>query len=252
MHTVSMPTATASSAGHAGPSTTQGGRGRRVIDAPMRAFHWLFALSFVGAYVTAETERWRLVHAVLGYTLAGLLVARLVYGFVGPRQARWSVLWGKLAPTGRWLVTLWREPQSAPWRQGQNLLMAWAVLGLLLIAVPVTASGYALFNDLGGEWLEDLHELAGNALLALVIGHLALIAALSLLRGQNQARPMLTGRTPGAGPDLVKQNRGWLAVALLVAVLAYWTWEWQNAPAPSSTAWAQGRGDNHGENGDDD
>ena len=32
---------------------------RRVIDAPTRMFHWLFALTFIGAYVTAESEHWR-------------------------------------------------------------------------------------------------------------------------------------------------------------------------------------------------
>ena len=30
---------------------------RRVVDAPTRMFHWLFALSFVGAYLSADGER---------------------------------------------------------------------------------------------------------------------------------------------------------------------------------------------------
>ena len=50
-------------------------RQRRVLiwDAPVRVFHWLMVLSFAGAYITAESERWRLVHVSLGYTLAGLV-----------------------------------------------------------------------------------------------------------------------------------------------------------------------------------
>ncbi|MDP2988857.1 cytochrome b/b6 domain-containing protein, partial [Hydrogenophaga sp.] len=60
---------------------------RLVIDAPTRMFHWLFALSFVGAYITADGERWRLLHVTLGYTLAGLLAFRVLYGLFGPRQA---------------------------------------------------------------------------------------------------------------------------------------------------------------------
>ena len=47
------------------PMTPQG-LGRLVTDAPMRMFHWLFALSFVGAYISADSEHWRLVHVVLG------------------------------------------------------------------------------------------------------------------------------------------------------------------------------------------
>lgn len=34
----------------------------RVWDAPVRVFHWLLALSFAGAWLTAESARWRLVH----------------------------------------------------------------------------------------------------------------------------------------------------------------------------------------------
>ena len=47
---------------------------------PPRMLHWLMALSFTGAYITADGERWRLVHVTLGYTLAGLLVARVLWG----------------------------------------------------------------------------------------------------------------------------------------------------------------------------
>ena len=100
--------------------------------------------------------------------------------------------------------------------------------------VPLTLTGYASDHSwgdfLGGDWVNELHDWFGEAMLAIVLLHLALIAGLSLLRRKNQALPMLTGRTPGAGPDLVKKNRRWLAAALLLAVLAYGAWEWQQSP----------------------
>jgi cytochrome b len=205
---------------------------RRVVDAPTRAFHWLFALCFVGAYATADGERWRMLHVTLGYTMLGLLAFRVLYGLVGPRQARLSLMWRKLAGLGPWLRSL-REGVSGGavnWRQGQNLLMSLAVVSMLGLVVPLGLSGYATFNELGGEWLEELHETLGNALLVLVLAHLALIAGLSVLRRKNQALPMLTGRVQGAGPDLVRRNHAWLAGLLLVAVLGYWSWEWQQSP----------------------
>ena len=120
------------------------------------------------------------------------------------------------------------------WRQGQNLLMALAVAALLALVVPLTLSGYATYNDwgdaLGGDWLEELHELFGNAFLIVVLAHLALIALLSVLRRQNQALPMLTGRLPGSGPSPVRHNRSWLAGLLLLAVLAFGAWQWQDSP----------------------
>ncbi|MDP2817228.1 MAG: cytochrome b/b6 domain-containing protein [Polaromonas sp.] len=210
--------------------------GRRVIDAPTRMFHWLFALSFLGAYLTADGESWRLLHVTLGYTLAGLLVFRVLYGLLGPRQAGLGLMWRKLAGAPAWLRSLTQSRSLADinWRQGQNLLMALAVVALLLMVLPLTLSGYATYNDwgdfLGGDWLEEVHEFFGEAFLFVVLAHLALIAGLSLLRRKNQALPMLTGRIAGKGPDLVQKNRVWLAALLLLAVLAYGGWEWQQSP----------------------
>ena len=44
-----------------------------VWDAPVRVFHWLLALSFAGAYLSAEADGWRWLHISLGYTVAALL-----------------------------------------------------------------------------------------------------------------------------------------------------------------------------------
>lgn len=78
--------------------------------------------------------------------------------------------------------------------------------------------------------LEEAHELFGNVFLMLVLAHVALIAAISILRRQNQALPMFTGRVRGKGPDLVRHNRTWLAGLLLLAVVALGAWQWQDSP----------------------
>lgn len=209
---------------------------RLVIDAPTRMFHWLFALSFVGAYLTADGEHFRLLHVTLGYTMAGLLVFRVFYGLFGPRQAGLGVLWRKITGLPAWLRSLRTAPSLAALtgRQAQNLLMALAVVALLAMVVPLTLSGYATYNEwgdfLGGDWLEEVHEFFGEVFLFVVLAHLALILLLSLLRRKNQAAPMFTGRVEGTGPNLVDNNRVWLACLLLLAVLAYGAWEWQQSP----------------------
>jgi cytochrome b len=237
--------------------------GRFVTDAPTRMFHWLFALSFVGAYLSAEGERWRALHVTLGYTMAGLLAFRLLYGLFGPRQASIGMLRRKLGGAPDWLRALTRGGlrSSIHWRHGQNLLMALAVAALLVLVVPLTLSGYATYNDwgvafggvLGGEVFAEVHEFFGNAVLAAVLGHLALVAGLSALRRRNLARPMITGRVDGTGPDLVRHKRSWLAALLLVAVLAFVAWDWRQAPnglMPAS-AWTGNALDRH-RHGDDD
>ena len=214
------------------------GKGRRVTDAPTRMFHWLFALSFAGAYITAESEHWRLLHVTLGYSMALLLVFRVLYGLFGPRQVRLSALWGKLQGGGRWMRTHLREPWlllSDAGRGGQNFLMALAIAALLTLTVPLVLSGYGTYNE-WGEWLEELHEFFGNAFLAVVLAHLGLIATLSLLRRTNLVRPMWSGTMAGSGPDLVTRPRRWLAALLLLAVLGFGLTYWQQAGPEAAAA----------------
>lgn len=223
----------------AAPSVAAPAPSRRVVDAPMRMFHWLLTLSFTGAYLSADGERWRLLHVTLGYVMFGLLLCRLVYGLIGPRQARWTVLWAKLQ-SGRhsgieWLrgvarVRGWADVQHLPWRQVQNGLMALALALLLGGIVPLTLTGYATFHEWGGDWLGELHEGVGEAYLLLVLAHLGGLLGLSVWRRSNLARPMLTGRIAGRGPDLATHNHTAWAVVLLLAVIAYIAWEWTQAP----------------------
>ena len=226
-------------AGHGTATTAPPARTRRVVDAPVRMFHALFALSFLGAYLTAESERWRALHVTLGYTLAGLLAFRVVYGLIGPRPAGLALLWRKLGGARAWWGSMRaglaeRRLGTLPWRQGQNLLMALAVFSLIVLALPLTLSGIAGYNEWGGsraaDALEELHEFFGNAMLAVVLVHVSLVALLSVLRRRNMALPMLTGRVVGAGPDLVPRPRAGLAALVLGAVLAFGAWQWQSTP----------------------
>ena len=216
---------------------------RRVVDAPTRMLHWLMALSFLGAYLTADGERWRLVHVTLGYTLAGLIATRVLWGLWGPRQVRLSALWRRLQGLPAWARTLAaaRRPQAlqASWRTGQSLLMALAVALILALVAPLTLSGYAVWDEWGGEWLEEVHEFFGNALLFVALAHIGLIALLSALRRKNQALPMLTGRIPGTGSDVAKHNHGFLAALVLAGVLAFWGWQWHSAPQAADQGAAQ-------------
>lgn len=200
-------------------------RGRLTIDAPIRAFHWLFALSFAGAWLTAESERWRDVHVTLGYAFGGLLLFRLVYGLVGPRQARLSGLWRRASGLGDWLrAALAGQPGLTRF---VTLGMGAAMLLLLLVAAPLVLSGYAGHVDWLGmeDALEEVHEFFANSAMALVLTHVALIGLLSVIRRRNIAQPMLTGRATGPGPDLVKANRTWLALLVVTAFLGFVAWQ---------------------------
>ena len=234
---------TTSSFHPARPATALPVRSRLVVDTATRLVHALIACSFIGAYLTAESERWRALHVSLGYTLAGLLVWRLLDGFFGPPQTRLGPRWRQLGQVPAWFrgaCTNFRHGHAArvDLRRGFNLMMVVVTSSLLALIVPLTLSGQATYGEwFGGEVFEELHESFGNAMLAAVVLHLSMIAGSSLLQRKNQALPMISGRIQGAGPDLVKHPRRVLAAAILVATLGFLAWQWQASPGgllPSS------------------
>lgn len=176
----------------AGSASKAPAASRRVIDWLTRLAHWVLAFSFTGAFITAEMERLRQVHVVLGYTVVGVVLVRVLWGLVGPRPARLGV-WGRKLLMG---PTLWAQLREGkfPLAPAQTLLQAFATLSLLVLALLATASGYATYESLAGEWVEDVHEAMANAMLAVVLAHVVLVGVASVLRRQNQALTMVTGK----------------------------------------------------------
>jgi len=162
-----------------------------VWDLAVRAFHWLLALSFLGAFLTAESERYRDVHVALGYAMLGLVAFRLVWGLVGTRYARfWSFAFGPRSVLTYVKSLFTRSPQHY---LGHNPAGSWAIYALLASSLLAGASGYAVYEDIGGHWMEEMHETFANLLLAVVAVHLAGVVASSLLHRENLVRSMLTG-----------------------------------------------------------
>ena len=204
-----------------------------VWDAPVRVFHWLMVLSFAGAYLTAESERWRLVHVTLGYTMVGLVAFRVLWGFVGTRHARFaSFVRGPVAVVGylRGLAS-GRAEQGA----GHNPAGALAIIALLGMTVVVTVAGWATYNDVGGSWLEELHEGAANVMLAIVGVHVAGVLLGSWLHRDNLIGAMVTGRKLARPEDAVRSAWRSVAVLMLAAVLGFWWTQW-NSGAPTGAA----------------
>ncbi len=171
----------------------------KVWDVLTRVFHWSFAASFAGAWLTSESERFRDVHVVLGYGMLGLIGFRLLWGFVGPANARFSNFVRGPAAVARYLRSLLStRPEH---HVGHNPAGAVAIVLLLGLGLATIAAGWATYNDLGGDWLEESHEFLAGAMLAVVGVHVAGVIVSSWLHGENLVAAMLTGRkkAPGGG-----------------------------------------------------
>jgi cytochrome b len=154
-----------------------------------RSFHLLFALSFAGAWLTAESERGRLWHVYFGYAMAALLMGRLLLGVVGPRALGLGVLARRVGAVPGWLHGVaegWRAGSltQVAWRQGLYLALGVAVAALLAVAAPLLLSGWAVYEEwvpaVAEHALAELHEGLGEFALALVVIHVALVLAVRL------------------------------------------------------------------------
>ena len=228
----------------------------KVWDVPTRVFHWLLAASFTGAWLTAESERWRDVHVMLGYTLAGLIAFRVIWGMIGTKYARFSSF---LFSPGRVLRYVTSLVRGAPEHHvGHNPAGAIAIFLLLGLGALSAASGFATYQEWGGEWLEELHEGAATAMLAVVVIHLFGVALSSLMHRENLVRAMITGKKLGRTDEGITRAWSVLGVALLVAVIGFWTLDRTilrdagGGPAVSVTSTAAGSDRHHGDGDDDD
>lgn len=186
-----------------------------VWDLPTRVFHWLLAASFLGAFLSAESERYRDIHVLLGYTVLGLVVFRLVWGVIGTRYARFSSF--PVAPrrTVAYLKSLFTgSPQH---HVGHNPAGSLAIYALLALAALVGVTGYAAYNEIGGERLAELHEGASNAMLGLVAIHIGAVLVSSLVHRENLIRAMLSGYKVGRPGDGIRSKHRFVAAALLLA-----------------------------------
>lgn len=211
------------------------GRARTLVwDAPVRVFHWLLVLSFVTAYLTSESERWQLVHITAGYTMIGLVAFRVIWGLVGTRHARFTdFVRGPRAVFGYLKSLVSGRPEH---HAGHNPAGALAIVGLLALAVGTTASGWATYNELGGEWLEEAHEVLANGMLALVLVHVAAVFLSSWMHHENLVGAMIHGRKPVPPQEGIRSAWRSVAALMLVAVLGFWWLQWQSAPVGDGIA----------------
>jgi len=191
-----------------------------VWDRLVRGFHWSLVLVFLVAYVT-EDETMAL-HVWAGYAAGGLVLLRIVWGFVGPQHARFSdFVCGPIkalrylldliafrarrhighSPAGGVMVLLLMAGVLATVWSGLELYAAEKGKGPLAAAPPVIAAP-ALADDDGrerrgrdgDEFWEEAHEALANLTALAVILHIGGVFLASVAHRENLVRSMITGR----------------------------------------------------------
>jgi cytochrome b len=190
-----------------------------VWDVPTRVFHWLLVASFTVAFLTAESERTRDIHVVFGYILLGLLAFRLLWGFIGTRYARFgSFLFGPGEVVAYLRSLVKRKPAH---HVGHNPAGSVAIWLLLILGFTSAVSGVMVYQEVGGDVLEELHDVVSYAMLVVVAVHVLGVLVSSMMHRENLVRSMITGYKSDGQNEGIKRSYAWLGVIMLLAVVAF-------------------------------
>ncbi|GAA0800683.1 cytochrome b/b6 domain-containing protein [Psychrobacter piscatorii] len=173
-------------------SNTPKTRQVRVWDILVRVTHWT-----VAAGITANllfTEEGSELHQYVGYTVVGLVVIRLLWGFVGTRYARFSDFFPTPSRIKNHLSDL-SIRRTDEQHLGHNPLAAIMMFALWAVIIGLGISGYLMEAKIFGskDILEEIHGILANSLYLLVPLHIISAIAMSYWERQNLIKSMITG-----------------------------------------------------------
>jgi len=212
---------------------------RLIWDLPLRVFHWLLVLSITGSYITAQLGfNWTQVHFYLGYFTLGLIAFRIIWGFVGPRHARFSSFLRGPSQFIAYLRTLPKRDSTPV--VGHNPGGGWWVVVMLAMVGAQAVSGLfitddiawsgpynaAVSSDVAGK-MGWFHELNFNVLIWVVALHVLAITFYWIYKRQNLLVPMFSGRKVSdliPAHEALPSSQLWkaLIIAVLCAGAVYW------------------------------
>jgi len=167
----------------------------KVWDPLVRICHWGVAAGVAASWWTSGMwsgqQRW---HERVGYTIAALIAARLVWGLVGSRHAR---LTDFVVGPRRTLAYARRMLAGTEERhRGHNPLGGWMALALWAATAGTCLTGWLFTTDafFGIEWVETTHKTLAWTVVFLVPLHVAGVVFTSLRHRDNLVAAMLDGR----------------------------------------------------------
>lgn len=208
----------------------------RVWDLPTRVFHWTLSACIAGSLVTIQlggnAVGW---HFRFGYAILALLLFRLVWGFVGPRHARFTSF--PPDPVAAWRQLTGARPHTGAGHSPLGALSVYAML--LAVAIQVSTGLFAsdailwdgplknLVSNDTSDLLTRAHKLNRVALIGLVALHLAAIIVHRLRGKRGLVTAMITGDAhvdddPAPSRDDLRARAGALLLAMACAGLAAW------------------------------
>jgi len=185
-------------------------------------------------------------HFYLGYWTMGLLVFRILWGFFGPRHARFSSFLRRPAAVWLYLKGMFNRGNMAS--IGHNPVGGLMVIVMILLVAVQVATGLfttddviwagpykASVSDSTAALLSTLHNINFNIMLVAIGLHLAAILFYALYQRQNLVIAMLHGHKPATlVPAHEAISSSQLLKALVLSLVASGFVYWLLAHAPQA------------------
>lgn len=152
-----------------------------IWSLPTRIFHWLLVIGLVTAYILGEEEGLLNMHTAVGYSVGILIIFRIIWGIAGPKYSRFRDFPVGLKAFKSFITDM---NQSKSKSAGHNPAASVVMLGILLMCLMIVISGALLLASQGQGFfsslrvgltedsLKEIHEIAVNVIIGLVILHL--------------------------------------------------------------------------------
>lgn len=177
----------------------------RVWDVPTRLFHWLLVGLVIFSFVTGKIGLTAMkYHEWSGFAILVLVGFRLVWGFVGGQQSRFSTFVKGPATVIHHAASLLSKASRR--HIGHNPLGGWSIMAMLISLLIQAGTGlfanddiitegplYHLISKQTSDWLTGIHHLNQKILLALVVVHIGAVIFYLIVKRDNLIKPMITG-----------------------------------------------------------
>lgn len=162
-----------------------------VWDRFVRFFHWALVGCVTTNYFLIDDGK--TLHQWIGYFALTLVLARIVWGFIGSRHARFVDFF----PTPRRIMRHVSELKSGHHEPttGHNPLGGLMMLALIATVLMLGATGWMQTLDTfwGDQWLQDVHRIIGNVLIGLATLHAMAALVMGRLERTRLVKAMVTG-----------------------------------------------------------
>jgi cytochrome b len=199
----------------------------KVWDPLVRIFHWSLVIFFTIAFLTGDEDS--SLHIYAGYAVIGLVLFRILWGFVGTEHARFNDF---IFGPSKVITYLKNMASSSPQHYiGHNPAGGYMVVLLLVTLLIVTFTGLKVYGTeghgplatnnvvsvlstakadekesgesneageivgkAGEKYWEEVHEVASYFMLALIALHILGVIISSKVHKENLVKAMITGK----------------------------------------------------------